>query len=399
VLPGARPAQVGARSRGGFSVVTVERRQVLIDWDWGATGIWSISTPEELAARPAGDWRSYVPPLDRHTAWRGRLSDHLIDALQAWNDDGDLFMGAALDQFVAAGHGDAMERHAEWSAALGGPLPAVGVGAEAVIDELERIVIPNGTRLSEPGFWSWITAGPGTVPVMASLAGAVASPQRYTITAFNMLEELSLDWLAELCGLHPGMKGVYSSGGSVANLIALGAARQWALEQAGTDPAADGVGSVPMALYASAEVHHTVQRAAAVLGIGRRNVRLIRTDDRQRLDPRALDQALAVDVSAGVLPVAVIATAGTTKTGAIDPLRAAGELARRYGAWFHVDGAYGLPGIVDERIEALYDGLDLADWRLSTRTNGSALRSVWQPRSSAIVRSCIGPLRRSPRPT
>jgi aromatic-L-amino-acid decarboxylase len=189
----------------------------------------------------------------------------------------------------------------------------------------------------------------------------VASPQRYTITAFNRLEELSLDWLAELCGLAAGMKGVYSSGGSVANLVALGAARQWAFEQAGTDPAADGLGSAAVALYASEEAHHTVQRAAAVLGLGRRSVRHIATDDHQRLDPAALARALADDRAAGILPVAVVATAGTTNTGAIDPLRAAGELAREYGAWFHVDGAYGLPGILDERLEDLYDGLELAD--------------------------------------
>jgi aromatic-L-amino-acid decarboxylase len=121
------------------------------------------------------------------------------------------------------------------------------------------------------------------------------------------------------------------------------------------------LGSRPVALYASAEAHHTIQRSAAVLGLGRRSVRKVATDDRQRLDPAALARALADDVAAGILPVAVVATAGTTNTGTIDPLRAAGELASEHGAWFHVDGAYGLPGILDERIEDLYDGLELAD--------------------------------------
>jgi aromatic-L-amino-acid/L-tryptophan decarboxylase len=270
-------------------------------------------------------------------------------------------VGIALDEFLRARHGDAMTRRDDWSRALDGPLPAEGIGGEAVIEELEQSVIPNGTRLCEPGFWGWITAGPSTIPVVASLAATVASPQRYTITAFNRLEELSLDWLAELCGLPAQMKGVYSSGGSVANLLALGAARQWALEQAGVDPAADGLSSTPVALYASAEAHHTVQRAAGVLGLGRRSVRRIATDDRQRLDLARLAQALVDDVAAGILPVAVIATAGTTNTGAIDPLRAVGELAQKHGAWFHVDGAYGLPGILDQRLEQLYDGVELAD--------------------------------------
>lgn len=76
-----------------FIVFTVGR-QVLIDWDWGATGIWSVTPPEEtFAPTPRGEWRPFVSPRDRHRAWRGLLSDHLIDALQAWNDDGDLVMG------------------------------------------------------------------------------------------------------------------------------------------------------------------------------------------------------------------------------------------------------------------------------------------------------------------
>jgi aromatic-L-amino-acid decarboxylase len=270
-------------------------------------------------------------------------------------------IGAGLDRFVRAEHGDALERYDEWSEALGGLLPAQGIGADAVLDELERYVIPNGMHLADPGWWGFVTVAPDELPTTAATAAMIASPQRYTITAFNLLEELSLEWLAELCGLEPGMKGVYSSGGSVANLVALGAARQWALERTGVDPAADGVHAIPLAVYTSTEAHHTVQRSAAVLGIGRSNVREIATDDRQRLDVAALRRAIADDVAAGVVPVAVVAAAGTTNTGAIDPLRAAGEIAREHGAWFHVDGAYGLPGILDERVAPLYDGLELAD--------------------------------------
>jgi aromatic-L-amino-acid decarboxylase len=270
-------------------------------------------------------------------------------------------IGIALDVFLEGGHGDAMTRRNDWSTALDGPLPLQGIGSEGVIEELERFVIPNGARLSEPGFWGWITAGPGTVPVVASLAATVASPQRGTLTAFNHLEELSLDWLAQLCGLSSKMKGVYSSGGSVANLVALGAARQWSLEQVGIDPAADGLDSTRVALYSSSEAHHTIMRSAGVLGLGRRNVRQIPTDDHQRIDVSALERAMTADAEVGIVPIAVVATAGTTNTGTIDPLRACGELARHYGAWFHVDGAYGLPGILDERVAALYDGLELAD--------------------------------------
>jgi aromatic-L-amino-acid decarboxylase len=116
-----------------------------------------------------------------------------------------------------------------------------------------------------------------------------------------------------------------------------------------------------LAIYTSTQAHHTVQRSAGVLGIGRKNVRTIGTDDQLRLDVDALADAMRDDVARGVAPVAVVVATGTTNTGSIDPIRRAGEVAKEYGAWFHVDGAYGLPGILDDRLRPLYDGLELAD--------------------------------------
>jgi aromatic-L-amino-acid decarboxylase len=98
-----------------------------------------------------------------------------------------------------------------------------------------------------------------------------------------------------------------------------------------------------------------------VLGIGRENVRMLAVDDRQRMRPADLEAAIDEDLAAGRVPVAVVANAGTTNTGAIDPLRPIGEIARARRIWFHVDGAYGLPGILDDRVAPRYDGLDLAD--------------------------------------
>jgi len=268
--------------------------------------------------------------------------------------------GTALDRHLASWPPDALQSQADW-ADLGGPLPDRGVGADATLDELLGTVLPNGTRLSHPRSWAFITSGPTTLPTVAATVGSVSGVQRYTLTAFNRLEEVSLDWLAELRGLGPHMKDVYSSGGSTANLVALGAARQWALAQRGIDSSATGLAGQRLAMYASERAHHTVQRSAAVLGIGRRNVRAVPVDADERLDVEVLRRLLAEDVDAGIVPVAVIATAGTTDTGAIDPLRACGEAAAEAGAWFHVDGAYGLPGILDERVAELFDGLELAD--------------------------------------
>lgn len=267
-----------------------------------------------------------------------------------------------LDHLVEDGATDAVARRAAWTAALDQPMPEEGVGAEAVLDEIASTLIPNGSRLCDPRFWGWVVSAPGPVAVAATAAASVAASQRYTINAFNLLEEVSLTWLADLCGLDSArMRGVYSSGGSVANLVALGAARQWAFEQRGIDPAAEGVGGTPVAIYASEETHHTVHRAAAVLGLGRSCVRPIPVDDQQQMRPGELAAALARDVAAGVLPVAVVANAGTTNTGAIDPLLAVGTIAHEHDVWFHIDGAYGLLGVLDDRISHRYQGVELAD--------------------------------------
>jgi aromatic-L-amino-acid decarboxylase len=268
-------------------------------------------------------------------------------------------IGAGLDQFLKFEHEDALHPHAAWHAYLDIELPQQGIGIDQVVDELLTQVIPNGSAIPKPGYCSFITTGATSAAAVASVSASIASPQRYGLTAFNLLEDLSLRWLASMCNLH-GMQGVYSSGGSVANLLALGAARQHAFEKIGHDAGADGVPK-PACIYASAEAHHTILRAAGVLGLGRRAVRAIACDSQGRMRIDALLEALEGDRLAGLVPIAIVANAGTTNTGAIDPLQAIGEIARARGIWFHVDGAYGLPGILDARIRHLYQGLELAD--------------------------------------
>ena len=268
-------------------------------------------------------------------------------------------VGAGLDEFLKFEHPDALHPGRTWHQHLDIALPKRGVGIAAVTQELLQHVIPNGSAVVKPGFSSFITTGGTSVATLAATAASIAAPQRYGLTAFNFLEALSLQWLATLCGV-AAMEGVYSSGGSVANLLALGAARQSAFERIGHDPAAHGLNR-PVAIYTTTEAHHTIQRAAGVLGLGRDAVRPIACDSACRMQVDALRRAIVEDRQAGVLPMAIVANAGTTNTGAIDPLQAIGETARHHGIWFHVDGAYGLPGILDERIAPLYQGLALAD--------------------------------------
>ena len=133
-------------------------------------------------------------------------------------------MGAQLDRYLEFEYPDAMHRAASWRTALGGELPQRGIGMDALVEQMGRHLIPNASQIPKPGCTSFITTGASSAGTLATLCGAVASPQRIGLTAFNFLEEVSLRWLAEMFELPRAMAGLYSSGGSVANLVALGAA-------------------------------------------------------------------------------------------------------------------------------------------------------------------------------
>jgi aromatic-L-amino-acid decarboxylase len=268
-------------------------------------------------------------------------------------------IGAGLDEYLKFEYPDALAARDFWQAALDRPVPQQGIGIDAVVDEINTFLVPYGPPIPKPGFTGYIVTGGSTASALASTAAHIASPVRYLPTAFNFVEELSLDWLAEMFGLG-AMKGIYSSGGSVANLLGLGAARQAAFEEIGHDPARDGIDR-PVGIYASSECHHTIQRSCGVLGVGRRAVRPIACDDAGRLRVDALEAAIDADLGNGILPMAIVANAGTTNCGAIDPLAEIAALARRRDIWLHVDGAYGLPGVLDSRVSHLYQGIELAD--------------------------------------
>lgn len=257
--------------------------------------------------------------------------------------------------------GAARER-AVWEAALRGPLPEEGRGLDAVLRTLAEVAIPYGLRNGAPGFSGWVTTSPTTAGVAAELAATIAGSQRWWLQPFNLLETVALDWLRSLLGLSDGLQGTFTSGGSVANLIGLGAARQHAFERAGIDVARDGIAAGGgWRIYASSEIHHVVVRAAGVLGLGRRSVTALPVDARQRLVVPELVRALDADAARGVRPLALVGSAGTVNTGAVDPLEALADIAAERGIWLHVDGAYGGFGVLDERVAALFRGMERAD--------------------------------------
>jgi aromatic-L-amino-acid decarboxylase len=272
-------------------------------------------------------------------------------------------IGPALEWFDRfEGQDPAARGRAQWRAALDRPLPRRGEGLDAVTALLRDTLIPNGLRNGAPGFSGWVTTSPTTASVAATLAATIAGSQRWWVQPFNFLETVGLRWLRELLGLPDDLQGTFSSGGSTANIIALGAARQHAFERLGIDVARDGIPpATRWRVYASTEVHHVVTRAAAILGLGRSAVRAVKTDDGLRMDVAALRNALDEDARARIHPIAIVATAGTVNTGAIDPIGELLTLARERGIWLHVDGAYGAFGVLDDRVAPLFAGMEQAD--------------------------------------
>lgn len=269
----------------------------------------------------------------------------------------------ALERFVRFDQPEkAATERARWLAQLDEPLPQAGAGADAVLEVMREAIIPNGLRVGAPGFSGWVATMPTALPAAASLAATVAGPLCVGVQAFNMIEALALRWLAELLGLPSTYRGIFTPGGSIANLIGLGAARQHAAELRGFDPARDGLeGLLKPRIYTSTQVHHCVHRAAAVLGLGRQAVVTVPTDEALRMDVGELRLRLEKDRERGCTPIAVVATTGTTGTGAVDPLPEIAVLCHEQNVWLHVDGAYGLLGILDPAVSPLYGDLKAAD--------------------------------------
>ncbi|HWN69335.1 MAG TPA: aminotransferase class V-fold PLP-dependent enzyme, partial [Haliangium sp.] len=268
---------------------------------------------------------------------------------------------------------DPAARRSVWRAALDTPLPEIGLGAEAVLADLAQQVVAHGLRTGAPGFCGWVTTAPALVPATAAFAASLATPQRWWVSPGNFLEVLALRWLAELVGLPRAWAGSFTSGGAVANLVALAAARQHAGERLGVDPAADGVAALrEPRVYASARVHHVIARALSVLGLGRRALRVVplargpKGQPGPPGQPGGLELArlaawLDEDLRAGRTPIAVVATAGDAATGAVDPIDELRALAHARGVWLHVDAAYGGFGVLDERVRPLFGDLGAVD--------------------------------------
>jgi len=243
------------------------------------------------------------------------------------------------------------------------PWPEEGRPLDALFDEFAEVIIPNSAHIAHPRYLAYVLASPhGLAPFAEALMAALnQSASIWTLSpAANAIEQTVLRWLAELFGFPSDAIGHITSGGSMANLVALQSARDRALGPAARTQGLQG-GGAPLQVYTSTEVHGSVDKAVSMLGLGTDHLVRIPVDDRFRIRVDLLRDRIGADRAAGLRPLCVVASAGTVTTGAFDPLRELAALCAEENLWLHVDGAYGALGVLSERIAPLLEGVDAAD--------------------------------------
>jgi glutamate/tyrosine decarboxylase-like PLP-dependent enzyme len=240
----------------------------------------------------------------------------------------------------------------ETTAVFDRPPPEEGLGP-AALDDLAAVIALS--RPPSPRFFGYVL---GSGEPVAAVGDLLASVLNQNVTSWRSapaavtIERVVVRWLAESLGCR-GFVGSLTGGGSSANLMALAMARE-AHEEAGEGGVRPGG-----VVYASSEVHMSIPKALKILGLGHHALRTVPVDDGFRMQVDALERAVLSDVAAGRRPIAVVASAGTVNTGAVDPLQAIAEMARRHGLWMHVDGAYG--ALAALAVPESFAGMELAD--------------------------------------
>ena len=243
-------------------------------------------------------------------------------------------------------------RAAEW--------PANGTEFSSLLDELAHDVLRFPFGNGHPRFHGWVNSPPDRAAVLIDLLATAVDPSCAGGNhAALHVERQVIRWLVDMVGLPAESGGLLVSGASMATVVGLAAARH---SRAGFDVRSEGLaGQRPLTVYASSEVHACVTRAVELLGLGRRNLRLLEPDVEFRLDPASLDDELRRAVERDERPIAFVASAGTVSTGAIDPLAEIADVCAAHDVWLHVDGAYGAPAILSGRYRAELTGIARAD--------------------------------------
>jgi aromatic-L-amino-acid/L-tryptophan decarboxylase len=221
------------------------------------------------------------------------------------------------------------------------PLPQQGADAAHLLHHAADLLLEHSLLNGHPRFWGYITSSAAPIGALGDLLAAAINPNVGAWLLSPMASEIeaqTIRWIAEMLAYPTTCGGLFVSGGNMANILCVLAARQ---AKAGFDIRTVGLGNSRLRIYCSSETHTWVQKAADITGLGTNAIRWIPSDDQQRIDLSALRSSITADIAAGDQPFLVIGTAGTVSTGAIDPLPELANLYREVNLWFHIDGAYG----------------------------------------------------------
>ncbi len=234
------------------------------------------------------------------------------------------------------------------------PIPENRTAISTLLDQLEHDVFDNIMHMDHPRFFAYVPGPTNFVSVMADALATgfnVFSGSWLEGSGAAMIELVTIDWLRQSCGLPETAGGLFVSGGSIANLSALAVAREVNLEQH----------SDRAVVYFSDQAHSSVKRAAKTLGFNAPQLRMLPSDEHFRLALVDLQRQVAEDRQAGMKPFCVVANAGTTNTGAVDPIAELAAFCKQQGLWLHADAAYGGGAILCEEGRSRLRGLELVD--------------------------------------
>ena len=236
---------------------------------------------------------------------------------------------------------------------------------EQILGDFEQRILPGITHWNHPSFFGYFATSssvPGILSEMLIATLDVKAMLWRTSPAATELEEVTADWLRQMLGLPGGWFGFLNDTASISSLLALAAAREAKPGLQIRERGMAGRADLPrLRVYASEQAHSSIDKAALALGLGLENVVHIETDDDLRMRPDALARAMADDRERGHLPLACVATVGTTSTTSIDPVSAIADVCRHEDVWLHVDGAYGGMAAIVPEMRGVLDGVERAD--------------------------------------
>src|SRR2546427_5122280 len=252
----------------------------------------------------------------------------------------------------------------ELKAALPPSPPPQGEAMEAILADVDRLIVPALTHWSHPSFFAYFatsTSAPGIFGELLSAAFDVKGMLWRTSPASTELEEVVLDWLRQMMGLDAGLTGFIYDAASVSSMHAIAAARE-GVELRIREEGMSGRTNLPLLrVYASEQAHSSIEKAIITLGLGQRSLRKIPTDAEFRMEAKALAAAVEEDKRNGFLPFCVVATVGTTSTSSIDPVREIVPVCEEHSLWLHVDAAYAGSAAVVPELRYILDGCERAD--------------------------------------